>query len=319
MNGGKISVILPVYNEVVILQTVLEKYFADLDSLNRPYEVIAINDGCCDGSEDVLLSIAKTYRNLRVVNMDGRYGKQASITAGMEIADEKSDIVVLVDVDILNPVGAISQAIARIDSGENIVLGVRENFGFDRVKAFFSDLTVRVGAFCFGISGYYTGKANVAAYSRSVVDVILTLPERNKYMRTMDTWTGWSVDYFIYANCYNNIEAKNILAEAKQKAAVLPKIRGHKPLNRDRCREHSGAMSAVYLMLFSALATLVCGLCFTLALPNAEPLFQLLIWASFVILLGAALMFYIRAVLVKRIGVIYPRTSKIYEIKNVVN
>jgi hypothetical protein len=266
-----------------------------------------------------LLAAAKLNRHLKVINLDGRYGKQAAITAGMDAADKAGAAVILADIDILNPVGVLGQIIERLDKGAKMVYARRENFGFDRVKAAGSDICVKIGAKLFGVDGFYTGKANIAAYSRPVADVILALPERNKFLRTMDNWVGWGIDYMGYASGYNKTEERNILAAAKKTAEQTPMVRGRKPLERDKVREHTSSIDFTWGFLAAALTTFVMGIVLA-AVENAEAWAHLIVWLSFVLLLCLAFMYYTRAVLIKRVGVIHSvRMAHVYTIKNIIN
>jgi len=319
MSLGKISLVLPIYNEVVILQQVLDKYLEDLKKHCQDFEIIAINDGCTDGSAEILADFAKNYRNFRVVNFDGRYGKQAAINAGMEISHPQSQAVILADIDILNPIGVLGLMIDHIDKGEKIVYARRENFGFDKFRAGTSDLWTRVGAKLFGLDGVYTGKANIAAYSREVVDVINALPHQNKFLRTMDTWIGWQVYYMSYASGYNKIEEKNIVKLAAKTRAELPIVRSQKITTRDRIREQTATLDYMWGFLAAALVMMIFGIIHATILGGATWT-HLLTWVTFTILLLLALITYTRAVLIKRVGIIHQNSHRtLYKIQNVLN
>jgi len=301
------------------LQQVLDKYIIDLEELNRPYEIIAVNDGCTDGSVDILTRYKKNHRSLRIVNLDGRYGKQAAIIAGMDNADPKSQAIIIADVDILNPVGILGEVVERIDDGEKIVHAVRENFAFNRVKAYLSDMTVKVGAAMFGVEGFYTGKANIAAYSRPVADVILALPERNKYLRTMDTWLEWEIDYFNYASCYDKTETKSVIKEAQTKANEAAHVKGYGRKARDRVREHTASTQVVNGFLLLALVVMIIGIVYSV-IGEGVLYINLMIWFGFALLVGITILFYIRAVLIKRVGIVnMTKDGKYYEIVDIVN
>ena len=321
----KISVVLPVYNEQSILHEVLAKYIKDLKTIGEEYELIAVNDGCDDGSVEILLAAGRLNRNLKIINFDARYGKQAAITAGMEVA--KGDVVILADVDILNPVGILKFIIDEYKKGNtgegartDIVHAKREAFGADKFRMKISDRLVRLGTKLFGVNGNYAGKVNIALYSRAVADVIVALPDKNKFLRTMGNWTGWQVRTCTYASGYNKAEERVKIQESENKL----RRQGQEPAPRDKTRDHSS--SVIYgrvclllagLMLVTAIAFVLIANFTTVKLPFFA---HLMAWMFFGLFALVAVCFVLRAVLIKRIGVIHSKyTEKIYVIKNVVN
>ena len=314
---GKISLVLPVYNEVAILQKVLDKYLADIEKLECKYEIICVNDGCSDGSEDVLTSNAKRNRNIRVINLDGRYGKQAALVAGMDATDRESDVVMLADVDILNPIGIIENIARKIENGEKIVYAKRENIGFDKFKETSSNLTVKLAAKVFGIDGFYTGKSNIVAFARPVADVLIALPDKNKFMRVMDNWLGWEIHYISYISGFTKYEEKNIIASSMKIAYDTPKLRGSKSMYRDKIREHTQSIDLMWGFLIGAIIMLGTGIFFNVHV-DIGLWAHLIAWAGFAVMTVMTAVFYLQAVIVKRIGKI-GKHAVFYNVRNIIN
>ena len=314
----KISLILPVYNEETVLHEVLAKYIKELKTISEEYEVIAVNDGCTDGSFDILLSAGKLNRNLKIINFDARYGKQAAITAGMEAA--KGDVVILADIDITNPVGVLKKVVDEYKKGALIVHAKREVSRSARIKMRASDKTVYLGTKLFGVRGNYVGKVNISLYARTVADVIVALPDKNKYLRTMENWVGWDVSTIVYASGYNKAEEKMKLQQSEKKL----KQQGKQPALRDKTREHTSSIIYAWACLALSVIVLFVGVTFALlggfsvvVLPFSA---HLMAWLLFLLLLMVTLMFALRAVLIKRIGIIHSKyKQKIYVIKSVIN
>jgi len=316
---SKISLVLPIYNEVAILQPVLERYLDDLEKCGKKYEVVAINDGCTDGSDDVLKRFAQKNRAFRVITLAGRSGKQASINAGMELCDKQSDAIILADIDILNPLGCIRKVIDELDKGKQIVYAKREDLGFDRVSTAVSHLAVVAGTKLFGIDGIYTGVTDIMAYARPVADVIIAIPTRNKYMRTMDTWLGWEIDYIEYASGYSKIEEKNIIADLHKKAKETPRIKGHKSLKRDRVREHTPATDFSIAMGLVALITLIAGILLGARVYTADFWVGVALWVATLAFALTAIVFLFQAVLIKRVGLVFKKHAVEYQIRETIN
>jgi hypothetical protein len=197
----------------------------------------------------------------------------------------------------------------------------RENFGFNKVRALYSDLWTGLGVKLYGLDGNYTGKANIAAYCRDVADVIIALPESNKFLRTMRPWVGWKVDIFSYASAYNPREQKT--AEQKAEEALAEKgLKSKKSKKRDRFREHTSSIDYLWGLMAGTLLFLLSAIVFSFPdIKVTVPTWAILIlWCGTVMLLFLTFIMYLRAVLIKRIGKIYrAKGETIYEVASVIN
>lgn len=316
--GGvvKVSLILPIYNEEKILAEVLEKYIRDMKGIAEreggDYEIIAVNDGCTDHSTEILLEHARNNRKIRIVNLEYRSGKQAAITAGFEVAG--GDAVILADIDLLNPVGVLQKLINEYKAGHQIVYAYREGIGFEDLKHRASFRMVSMAARFFGVEGHYTGKANIALYARDVADVLVALPNKNKYLRTMDNWTGYEVRPIMYASNYNKIEIREKMRDAK----ALDREQGV-AVKRSAVREHSP--SRVYSVACVVLALIFIGIWVGLSQSvGLNFLWNIVCVMILGVLVLLSALFYIRSVMIKRIGIIHSDTDEApYVIKNIVN
>lgn len=120
-----ISVILPIYNERENLVPLLDEIDAALGPLDRPYEVIAVDDGSRDGSTKLLRELAETREPLRVVVFRRNAGQTAAFDAGFRHAS--GDIVVTMDADRQNDPADIPRMIEKLDEGFDFVTGWRKN------------------------------------------------------------------------------------------------------------------------------------------------------------------------------------------------
>jgi len=121
-----VSVILPVYNEESCISGVLEELFSVLDAkLDRPYEVIAVDDGSSDNTQAKLLSACPKHVNLRVLFMKPNSGQSAAFCAGFRAA--RGAIVVTMDADGQNDPADIPAVVARIGKKCDCCCGYRAN------------------------------------------------------------------------------------------------------------------------------------------------------------------------------------------------
>jgi len=119
-----ISVVIPVYNEEATLPKLFERLYPALDRLQRPYEIIFINDGSKDRSAALLAAQFERRRDVtRVILFNGNFGQHRAILAGFEHV--RGDTVITLDADLQNPPEDIGLLVAEIDKGHDYVGSIR--------------------------------------------------------------------------------------------------------------------------------------------------------------------------------------------------
>lgn len=116
------SVVIPVYNERDNLEILLNSLTEVMDSLQKEYEIICVNDGSRDGSDEVLKALKRKYEQLRVVEFERNCGLTAALDAGFSMA--QGDIVITMDADMQNDPQDIPKLLERIVDYD-VVCGVR--------------------------------------------------------------------------------------------------------------------------------------------------------------------------------------------------
>lgn len=120
----ELSIIVPVYNEVESLQLLHQEFQQALESLTMLWEVIYVDDGSSDGSQDVLLQLAKTDPDhAGVVLLRRNFGQTAAIAAGID--HSHGEVIVLIDADLQNDPADIPMLLDHIHEGYDVVSGWR--------------------------------------------------------------------------------------------------------------------------------------------------------------------------------------------------
>lgn len=177
---GKVSVVVPVYNEEANIPELVPRIFAVLDTLDRPSEVICVDDGSRDGSLDVLRGLVDRYPDrLRVVELSRNFGQHPAILAGFAIAT--GDVIVTIDADLQNPPEEIPKLLALSDQGFDVVGGVREVRRDSLFRRVASRLVNRVTTAITGIRMTDYG-CMLRAYSREVIDLINRCEESSTFI-----------------------------------------------------------------------------------------------------------------------------------------
>lgn len=144
-----LSVIVPLKNEEKSL-TILHKELTDtLNQLNKPYEVIFVDDGSTDNSYEILLSLQKKDRNVRLIRQRANFGKSEALSRGF--AQAQGELLVMIDADLQDDPREIPKLIQKIDDGYDIVSGWRKNRLDTLVKRISSLLFNKVASIISGL------------------------------------------------------------------------------------------------------------------------------------------------------------------------
>ena len=127
----KLSVVIPVYNESESLQKLFARTFPALDKLNRPYEIIFVNDGSKDTTWDILTSLCEEDKKYAAISLAHNRGHQNALIAGLMEAKKYADITISMDCDGQDDINAITEMVDEYAKGSEIVFGVRNDRSTD--------------------------------------------------------------------------------------------------------------------------------------------------------------------------------------------
>ena len=193
----KLSLVVPVFNEeeaIGFFQAQVNETFIHHPEIQL--EIIFINDGSTDSTLEKLIALQKSDSRIVIVDLSRNFGKEAALTAGIQIAS--GEIVVPIDVDLQDPPEVIFAMIAKWRDGYEVVLGYRQNRDSDstmkritanwfyRINNKISDtpLTPNVGDF--------------RLMDRKVVEALNQLPESSRFMKGLFAWVGFKTTHVNY-------------------------------------------------------------------------------------------------------------------------
>ncbi|MDJ0726424.1 MAG: glycosyltransferase family 2 protein [Prochloraceae cyanobacterium] len=120
-----ISVVVPIYNEVDSIPTLIDKIADILTKSQYSYEIICVDDGSTDGSTELLKQVAPKRTDLKAILLRRNYGQTPAMAAGFNYA--KGEIIVTLDADLQNDPEDIPVAIDKLAEGYDLVSGWRKN------------------------------------------------------------------------------------------------------------------------------------------------------------------------------------------------
>lgn len=183
-----VSLVIPVFNEVGVIETTHAKIVAVIDALPHVFRIYYVDDGSTDGTEASLERLAAQDERVRVLSLSRNFGHQAALTAGLDHAE--GEVIISLDGDGQHPPEIIPQMIALIEQGYDIVQTQRIEEGGVSFKKITSD------AFYWlinKISGtrIQPGAADFRALSRQALDALKSMPEYHRFLRGMIAWMGY--------------------------------------------------------------------------------------------------------------------------------
>lgn len=120
-----ISIVIPIHNEEPAILPLYDRLTTVLESLQKPYEIIFVDDASTDRSFDLLANLVETDNRLKVIRLRRNFGQTAALSAGFDEA--QGQVVVSLDGDLQHEPEDIPALLAKIDEGYDIASGWRKN------------------------------------------------------------------------------------------------------------------------------------------------------------------------------------------------
>src|SRR5947209_8492064 len=120
-----LSIVIPIHNEEPSILRLYDRLTAVLEKLQKPFEIIFIDDASTDRSFDLLANLVETDPRLKVIRLRRNFGQTAALSAGFDEA--QGNVVVSLDGDLQHEPEDIPALLAKIDEGYDIASGWRRN------------------------------------------------------------------------------------------------------------------------------------------------------------------------------------------------
>jgi polyisoprenyl-phosphate glycosyltransferase len=183
------SIIIPVFNEELVIAESYKRLTTVMKSTNENYELIFVNDGSNDKSEQIINNIYEDDKNIKLISFSRNFGHQPAITAGMAYAKGKA--VIIIDADLQDPPHVILDMIVKWKEGYDVVYGKRSK---RPGESYFKKISAKV---------YYrllkritnvdipVDTGDFRLIDRKVCDAMNNLQETNRYVRGLVSWVGF--------------------------------------------------------------------------------------------------------------------------------
>ncbi|MDO4648509.1 MAG: glycosyltransferase family 2 protein [Eubacteriales bacterium] len=185
---NKLSVVLPAYNEELMIEKASAALIQLLDQASIPFELVFVNDGSKDETWNRITAESKKDSRVTGVCFSRNFGKEAAIYAGL--AHATGDVVAVMDCDLQHPPETLLEMYSLWKQGYEVIEGVKRSRGKESVvhrgfTHFFYQLMSRA------TGSDMQNTSDFKMLDRKAVDSILKLPERNMFFRATSLWIGY--------------------------------------------------------------------------------------------------------------------------------
>lgn len=184
-----ISIVCPFYNEQEVVEEFFGRLTSALEATPDNFEIICVNDGSRDNTLLGLLAAQTRYPGVRVVDLSRNYGKEAALTAGLDLAG--GDAVIPIDADLQDPPELIPRLLEKWREGFEVVLAQRADRSTDNwLKSFTARWFYRIHNRVANVQ-LPENVGDFRLLDRCVVEAIRRLPERQRFMKGIFAWVGF--------------------------------------------------------------------------------------------------------------------------------
>jgi undecaprenyl-phosphate 4-deoxy-4-formamido-L-arabinose transferase len=174
-----VSVLVPVLNEEESLPELNERLRDALTGMHGTYEIIYINDGSTDRTEEILETFHREDGRIKVIEFNRNYGQHMALFAGFDFA--RGEIVVTIDADLQNPPEEIPRLVAKAEEGYEVVATYRKHRKDSIFRKLPSYIVNRITAKLVGVRLRDYG-CMLRAYRRNIVDYMNMCPESSSFI-----------------------------------------------------------------------------------------------------------------------------------------
>ncbi|MDD2960950.1 MAG: glycosyltransferase family 2 protein [Muribaculaceae bacterium] len=200
----KLAIVVPCYNEMEIIEYSINELFNILKKLvsnniitNDSY-IVCVDDGSKDCTWSILNNTALNTENFISIKLSRNFGQQNAIVAGLtEAIKENFDVVVTIDADLQDDINTIEKMISKFNAGAEIVYGIKNNRKSDSIfkrksADVFYDIMQK------SENSIYPHHSDFRLMSRNAVELLLSYPERNLFLRGIVPLLGFSSEIVYY-------------------------------------------------------------------------------------------------------------------------
>lgn len=195
----KISVVVPCFNEQdtvpLIYQALVE--VAQRMEAAASFEFVFVDDGSADGTLAAIRCLNEADARVQYVSFSRNFGKEAAMTAGLRKAS--GDYITIMDADLQDPPDLLPAMLAGIvEEGYDCVAARRVSRDKKTpLSSFLARHFYRLFRYLSGVV-IEDGARDYRLMTRQVVEAVLALPERDRFIKGIFGWVGFRTKWLSY-------------------------------------------------------------------------------------------------------------------------
>jgi polyisoprenyl-phosphate glycosyltransferase len=186
--GTVVSIVIPCFNEEVVLPMLFERLREVLRDWTCRYEVLFVDDGSTDATWDLLSDCHRRDPRWKAIRLSRNFGHQLALWTGLH--QSTGDVVAVLDADLQDPPELLDQFLAKWSEGYDVVFAVRRKrkegllkrlayFTYYRVLGWLSEVDIPLDSGDFAIM------------DRRVLDALAHCKEQEPFVRGLRAWVGF--------------------------------------------------------------------------------------------------------------------------------
>lgn len=200
MSKGKVSIVVPMYNEQESLEILYQELNRVTDTIkDYEFEYLFVNDGSKDNTLQEIQKLAAADERVHYVSFSRNFGKEAALYAGLSNAD--GDYIATMDADLQDPPSLLPQMLAMIESQDcdNVATRRVNRKGEPPIRSFFARCFYKLMRRLSNID-IADGARDYRLMSRAMVDSILSVSEYNRFSKGIFAWVGYETKWLEFEN-----------------------------------------------------------------------------------------------------------------------
>jgi glycosyltransferase involved in cell wall biosynthesis len=183
-----LSVVAPVFDEEALVEAFHARVCTALGGI--PFELVLVDDGSSDRTPELLAELAAHDPRVRVIQLSRNFGHQTALTAGLDHA--RGDAVAMLDADLQDPPELIPEMLEHWRRGTDVVYAVRRRRdGETRFKLTTARWFYKLFS-AIGDVALEPDSGDFRLLDRAPLDALLSMRERNRFLRGMTVWVGYT-------------------------------------------------------------------------------------------------------------------------------
>lgn len=183
------SLVIPVFNEEQLIDDLVSRVIAAVESFTGDYEILFIDDGSTDRTVEKLLIHRDKNKRIRIISLSKNFGHQAAFTAGLELS--AGEIVAMMDGDLQDPPELLADMYRKIrDQGFDIVSGKRTGRKGHGQRNFYTFLFHLIFKNITGLENM-ENSGNFSMLTREALKALLSMKEKVRYMPGLRSFIGF--------------------------------------------------------------------------------------------------------------------------------